>query len=249
MNVKAAQYILTRANELGITLWIVDDKVKYRGAAGTIPPKMFEVVRVHKADLIAYLPYICSVCQQEVEHYSSEGIPYCQLHYDQLQMSQPRDLAREEIIDRFVSVFGECAVTIDAPGYTLVDRARELENEARAQRRIANKSTWRGDKRDMAKYTDESWYAIPYGAIWQSIVDGSQTEDTRDYWARTRAKLQAQGYYEQVARDEEAFRNRVDVPRVYPAPVPRFELIETDGIKKVVQVGYWPVTGKLEVTA
>ena len=75
--------------------------------------------------------------------------------------------------------------------------------------------------------------------IRQMEAERGHARTQEDYWTATRRKLQARGYYEQVARDLEALRNRGDVPRVYPAPFPKFELVETDGIKRVVQVGMW----------
>lgn len=216
MSVKAVQYILSRANELGILLWVKGDKVKYRGKAGTIPPKMFEVVKQHKPDLIAYLPTVCVVCQSEVEHYSIEEIAYCQTHYDQIAPSlkpldtTPLDLSlesdRQALAELYCRSLPGWTVTIE-PRCTLAEHIARLEQSKHKER----------------------------------------TQD--DYWSETHAKLEAQGYYEQVARDEEAFWQRVDEPRVYPAPVPRFELIETDGVKAVVQVGYWDVAGELEVSA
>jgi DNA primase len=79
------------------------------------------------------------------------------------------------------------------------------------------------------------------------IVRIKPTEQTKrrtpdGYWTRKRAKLQAQGYYEHLERENVKLAQRVqNLPRrIYASPVPKFEWMEDkNGVRHLVQSGYW----------
>jgi hypothetical protein len=155
------------------------------------------------------------------------GFMYCDAH-------RPTrvELDRGAIIGQFSTEIkrlwgSNCKISIVPPGYTIDDRVRELDA-----------AYWSGK---IGGLTRAQWQALPKGETWQSMLNGEYTEvaNLEDYWAKTEAKLEASGYTALFKADEQALLHRVDVPRIYAEPHPKFDLVEVDGVKRVVQVGIW----------
>lgn len=210
-----SEKILQRAADLNITIWVENGNIKCCGR-GAIPPKMVEVIRAHKTELIAHLksledamiakePVLCYACLNETEPVETharfvgpEDLMYCERHYNAL----PNDW-----------------------------RKADLERYAEAMRQAL--PGW--------KVTVE-----PRCTLAEHIQRGShqRQEETNpeDYWAETHARLTRIGYYEQVERDMERIAQRVTLPRVYREPFPAYELVEIGGVKTTRIIGMWHPT-------
>jgi len=159
MNMKSysPQAILNRATDLGIALSVEDGKIVVAGSKESVTPKMLEVIRTHKPQLIAYLiaqerewqattkmeEALCATCfdlgietPASVEY---EDLMYCLAHHP--SAPAPDDaMSREqflEIVGRLAAqIPSGCAIHVDPPGFTIQDRAREIEREEYEQARL-----------------------------------------------------------------------------------------------------------------
>ena len=206
MTTTSAEKILRRARELNIVIWLENDKIKCRGH-GAVPPKMVEVLRANKAEIIAYLqsqedamevsePDLCVLClDQNIEtpacFVGPQDLMYCHNHYQTL----PQDWRKADL-ERYAA-----AMRLALPGWKVTVEPR----------------------RPLAEHLQQR----------------PSQEQKRDYWAETQRKLTQQGYYGQVNRDLDTFRNRVEPSRVHLAPFPAYQLVEVDGVKRLQVVGKW----------
>jgi hypothetical protein len=77
----------------------------------------------------------------------------------------------EPVVQEVIKLFN-AKVTIDPPGYTIDDRVRELQLEAKQARLVEDKrmlaaTPWYGNSGGL---THAQWHAIPKGKVWMSIV-------------------------------------------------------------------------------
>jgi hypothetical protein len=81
------QSILTRADELGIVLWISDGEIQADGPPGTLSDRFREIIASHRKDVLEAMcePELCCTClDQNVEtpatHGGPDSIMYCEAH-------------------------------------------------------------------------------------------------------------------------------------------------------------------------
>jgi hypothetical protein len=111
----------------------------------------------------------CIICGATVEYYTNDGKPYCAQHWGN-KMTRDAALANP-VVQEVIKLFN-AKVTIDPPGYTIDDRVRELQLEAKQARLVEDKrmlaaTPWYGNSGGL---THAQWHAIPKGKVWMSIV-------------------------------------------------------------------------------
>src|SRR5882762_10557759 len=117
--------ILTRADELGITLSVSNGNINIKAAPGVVTPMVLQVIRANKAALIEALTAYCSVCLEIALPDSHDGLMYCAEHHPQHQAANSEQRFRSTV-SSIIGIFpGGCAIHFDPPGYSIWDRALE----------------------------------------------------------------------------------------------------------------------------
>jgi hypothetical protein len=107
------------------------------------------------------------------------------------------DYRKNAVFNEVKRLFFPCTVTVDKPGYTLSDHLKKLHIEQ-------TRSAFKGDRRDLQKYTHDSWYQIEKGPIWNHLSENGFTQEkaTGDFWSNLHTKLEKAGFYDQMAHSD-----------------------------------------------
>jgi len=172
--------ILKRAAELEIGIWVEGNNIKCRGH-GPIPPKMVEVLRAHKAELIAYLrsqeeailanldpTLFCAACRDQGTETPASLIGpnntvYCQDHYNLLPSNWQQKAEMERVAEAYRKALPGWTVTVEPRSAPLGQRPHQ------------------------------------------------EKEVHRDYWAEKEARLARTGYHERFKRDAERLMRHIPV--------------------------------------
>jgi Toprim-like len=184
-------------------------------------------------DVIPDLADTCTACGQEVAWYSDDQRPWCADHSPDSSMSKEEEtqsmnrdaiVQNDPVVSELVKLFGGKLEILTADEW----EARK-EKTARAYRaKMINQTLQRGP---VLQSLVDQW--IEHGT---TLID----QDRGDFWTGIEQDLEAKGYNKAFKGTEQALLYRVETPRVYASPVPRYELQEDDhGVMHLVTVGYW----------